>query len=61
MVASDTPLRMDHFWLENACALLDAAKICGNVFSAGVAAIYHLGFPFTHAREIAAMQRHARQ
>lgn len=46
MVASDTPLRTDHFWLENACALLDAAKICGSVFSAGVAAIYHLGLSF---------------
>ena len=27
-------------------ALLDAAQICGNVFSAGVAAIYHLGLSF---------------
>ena len=45
MVASDTPLRTDHSWLEMP-ALLDAAQICGNVFSAGVAAIYHLGLSF---------------
>ena len=50
MVASDTPLRTDHSWLEMP-ALLDAAQICGNVFSAGVAAIYHLGLSFHACKE----------
>jgi len=42
MVASDTPLRTDHSWLKMP-ALLDAAQICGNVFSAGVNAYLSFG------------------